>query len=48
MNVYIFSNYAAWILTALITAFLLTDFIKNEISSKKDASNEKRCSDEDR
>lgn len=48
MNIYILSSYAAWILTALITVFLLTDFVKNEISSKKDASNEKRCSDEDR
>ena len=48
MNIYILSNYAAWILTALITAFLLTDFIKNEISSKKKASNEARCSHEER
>ena len=48
MNIYILSNYAAWILTALITGFLLTDFVKNEISNKKDASHEKRCSDEDR
>lgn len=48
MNIYILSNSVAWILIALITAFLLTDFVKNEISSKKDASNEKRCSDEGR
>ena len=48
MNIYIFSNYAAWILTALITAFLLADFIKNEILSKKKASNEERYSDENR
>ncbi len=48
MNIFIFFNYAAWILTALITAFLLTDFIKNEISSKKKASNEASCSDEER
>lgn len=48
MNIYILFNYAAWILTALITVFLLTDFVKNEISSKKDASNKKRCSDEGR
>ena len=48
MNIYILSNSVAWILIALITAFLLTDFIKNEISSKKKASNEARYSDEER
>lgn len=47
MNIFIFSNYAAWILTALITAFLLTDFVKNEISSEKHALNDKRYSDEE-
>ena len=48
MNIFILSNYAAWILTALITAFLLTDFIKNETSNRKDISNKRRHSDEGR
>jgi hypothetical protein len=48
MNIYILSNYAAWILTSLIAAFLLTDFVKNEISSNKEVSNGRRYSDEER
>ncbi len=48
MNIFMLSNYVAWILTALITALLLTDFIKNEFRGRKNASNEGRFSDEER
>ena len=42
MNIFILSNYVAWILTAVITASLLSDFIKN------DALSDRRYPDEER
>lgn len=48
MNIFILSNYVAWMLIAVFTASLFVDFLKNEITNKKDASNKRRCSDEER
>jgi hypothetical protein len=48
MNIFILSNYVAWILIAVIAAFLLIDFLKNEITNKRDSSNKRRYSDEER
>jgi len=42
MNIFILSNYVAWMLIAVITASLLVDFLKNEITNKEDASNIKQ------
>ncbi len=48
MNIFILSNYVAWILTAVITASLLSDFIKNEFLRKKDALSDRRYPYEER
>ena len=34
MNIFIFSNFVAWILTVTIAVSLFVDFFKNETSSK--------------